>query len=118
GGRIDKGVVANSLSHTYDIKVNMDNPTHTVLPGMVCKVKIALGGNASGACTVPVNAVQKYYDGRYFVWCVNNGRAQRQMVKLGTATGDRIGIAEGISNGDTIVVSGYHKLSENTLISM
>ena len=38
GGRIEKGVSADPLTHTYDIRIAVSNPGHKLLPGMVARV--------------------------------------------------------------------------------
>ena len=36
GGTITKGVEADGTTHTYDIKIHLQNTDHSLLPGMVC----------------------------------------------------------------------------------
>jgi len=40
GGRIEKGVVADAMTHTYDIRINVPNGDRKLLPGMVAQVKM------------------------------------------------------------------------------
>ncbi|MBQ6433904.1 MAG: efflux RND transporter periplasmic adaptor subunit [Bacteroidaceae bacterium] len=42
GGRIEKGVQADALTHTYDLRVRVNNSSRTLLPGMVAKVEIGV----------------------------------------------------------------------------
>ena len=35
GGRIEKGVTADPLTHTYDVRITVPNPDRRLLPGMV-----------------------------------------------------------------------------------
>ena len=44
GGRIEKGVQADALTHTYDIKVNVANADRKLLPGMVASVSFGNHG--------------------------------------------------------------------------
>ena len=44
GGRIDKGVSADPMTHTYDIRIRVPNPGRKLLPGMVARVKIDFSG--------------------------------------------------------------------------
>ena len=39
GGRIEKGVVADPMTHTYDIRISVPNSDRKLLPGMVAEVK-------------------------------------------------------------------------------
>ena len=41
GAVTEKGISANPVSRTYDVKIALDNHGHDLMPGMVCKVDIA-----------------------------------------------------------------------------
>ncbi|MBR3066519.1 MAG: efflux RND transporter periplasmic adaptor subunit [Prevotella sp.] len=40
GGRIEKGVVADPMTHTYDIRISVPNSDRKLLPGMVAEVRM------------------------------------------------------------------------------
>lgn len=117
GGRIDKGVEADPISHTYDIKVNMANPGGKLLPGMVCNVEVKAVASAQSAdapITLPLTAVQQAAGGSKFVWKKQGNKAHRQQVTTGQSCGNRIEILQGVVAGDVVIVEGYHRLSEGT----
>ncbi len=113
GGIITKGVESDGTTHTYDIKIHLQNADHRLLPGMVCQVK-ASGTTARGQMAVPITAVQKNAKGEQFVWTVKNGKAHRNVVTTGRASGNRIAIEQGLTEGEEVVTEGYQKLSEGT----
>ncbi len=112
GGTITKVVEADRTTHTYDIKIHLQNTDHSLLPGMVCQVKV--NGKTAAQMSVPITAVQKNAKGEHFVWTVKSGKAHRNVVTTGRAYGNRIAIEQGLSEGDAIVTEGYQKLSEGT----
>lgn len=117
GGRIERDVQADELTHTYDIKILLPNPGQKLLPGMVCEVEVKghnTGKDSDNALTVPITAVQQNATGRKFVWVTRNGKAHRQYISIGDTYGNRIAVSEGLSDGETIITEGYHKLSEGT----
>ena len=120
GGRIEKGVQADAMTHTYDVRVCVNNKNRELLPGMVATVKIEEGGNeAEGTVQllVPVEAVQKRADGGLFVWTVNaDSTVHRTSVSIGATQGNNIVISEGLASGQRIVTEGYQKLSENNKV--
>ena len=66
GGRIEKGVQADALTHTYDIRINVANGNRKLLPGMVANVSLTPTPSPRGEGSshlVPVTAVQKKSDG-------------------------------------------------------
>ena len=119
GDRIEKGVQADALTHTYDIRINVANRERKLLPGMVASV--SFGSEKSEVKTeqlsMPVTAVQKKADGSLFVWTIEkDSTAHRTTITTGETLGNRIVVTTGISEGERIVTEGYQKLSENTKV--
>ncbi len=124
GGLIEKGVQADALTHTYDVRVRVDNKGRELLPGMVAKVKTLSPSSLSGKeqspspttfFTLPITAVQQRADGTFFAWTVSkDNTAHRTTVTTGTIVGNRIEILSGLSDGQRVVTEGYQKLSEGT----
>ena len=118
GGKIEKGVQADALTHTYEIRINVANEGRKLLPGMVASVLFAATQSQhTGQLAVPVTAVQRKVDGSLFVWTISGDSiAHRTAVTTGETAGNRIIITDGISDGNRIVTEGYQKLSENTKV--
>ena len=131
GGHIEKGVTADALTHTYDVRINVQNTERKLLPGMVASVQFKTAPSPSQGTDVqiPVTAVQKNVDGTLFVWTVEkDSTVHRKSVQIGTTQGrsatketvglskNRIAITSGIENGQRIVTEGYQKLSEGTKV--
>jgi len=119
GGRIEKGVVADALTHTYDVRINVENKDRKLLPGMVADVKFITGGSQSvDSRSLPVTAVQKASDGSLFVWTVDKDKkAHRSKVTIGEVKGNHVAISDGIGIGQRVIVEGYQKLSEGTKVT-
>lgn len=118
GGRIEKGVEADALTHTYEIRINVANSDKKLLPGMVASVRfLSEGSQADGRKMIPVTAVQRNANGHLFVWTVDyQKRAHRTTVTIGHTEGNYILVKEGLNIGDRIVTEGYQKLSEGTKV--
>ena len=117
GARIEKGVQADALTHTYDIRINVANGDRKLLPGMVASVQFGNIEKPTKELSLPVTAVQRKADGSLFVWMVaNDSTAHRATVHTGETMGNRIVITDGIAEGGRIVTEGYQKLSENTKV--
>ena len=119
GGHIEKGVSADPLTHTYDIRITVANPGHRLLPGMVARIQIENGKLKieNGKCvTLPVTAVQQSSDKALFVWVVKDGKAHRQTVSIGQTVGNRVVIESGLAEGENVIVEGYQKVGEGTPI--
>ncbi|MDE5787194.1 MAG: efflux RND transporter periplasmic adaptor subunit [Bacteroidaceae bacterium] len=115
GGKIEKGVSADPLTHTYDIRISMPNPEHKLLPGMVAKV--TMDSSQEKAIVLPVMAVQQATDKSLFVWSVKEKHAHRQPVSIGQVIGNSVVIASGLSEGEFVIVEGYQKVGEGSLVN-
>ena len=121
-GEVDtKGVAANVISHTYDVKISVDNPLMKLMPGMVCKVVVQspeiTGEAISAKITVPNRTIQISTDGRQFVWLADDNTAKRKFVKTDGINDDGIVVTDGLSTGDKLIVEGFQKISEGMKIS-
>ena len=113
-----RDVQGDVLTHTYDVRFIVLNPRLELLPGMVVNVTTDAedGNNGSRMMTVPVRSVQQSANDTQFVWLAKDGKAHRQPVEVGQVQGDRIVIYSGLAEGDKIIVEGYQKVSEGSLI--
>ena len=120
GGRIEKGVQADALTHTYEVRINVPNNHRKLLPGMVANVRFGLSPDntpVGNALSVPVTTVQKAADGSLFVWTVSaDSTAHRSKVSIAGTTGNQVTITEGLATGQRVVTEGYQKLSEGTRV--
>lgn len=119
GGRIEKGVVADPMTHTYDLRINVHNSGRQLLPGMVANVQFAAvqQQQTEQQPTLPVTAVQRRADGSLFVWTATpDNTAHRTTVIIGETVGNRIVISSGLNDGQRVVIEGYQKLSEGSRI--
>ena len=118
GGTIEKGIEADALTHTYDVRINVVNTDRKLLPGMVASVKFMQEGSQSIAGkSLPVTAVQKAADGTLFVWTIaSDSTAHRAKVSIGSTSGNNVAITEGLNMGQRVVTEGYQKLSEGTKV--
>lgn len=117
-GRVtEKGVQANPLSHTYDIKLSLSNPKQKLMPGMVCNVSIDTGGTAD-AIILPQNAVLLNADGTNYVWVADKGEARKRNVNVGDVNDRGVMIASGLNSGDQVIIGGENKVSEGSKIKL
>ena len=120
GGAIEKGVQADPVSRTYEVRINVENPGEKLLAGMVCEVKtgdsdtVAAHETENTTVMVPITAVQRSADGSMFVWKTEGGKAHRAKVTLGEASGNRIEVTSGVKKGEKVIVKGYQKVSEGS----
>lgn len=112
----EKGVVANTVSHTYDVKLAISGGAGKLMPGMVCSVW--LHASSSKQISVPTNAVKLDADNRRFVWLVEGGKAKRQYVTIGDFIPGGVCITDGLRPGDCVITDGSQKVSEGMRVKV
>lgn len=119
GGSIEKGIQADALTHTYDVRIRVNNSDWELLPGMVAKVQLGKGTpSTSRALTLPLTAVQRKADGTLFVWTVDDTHtAHRTPITIGKTIGNLIEIQKGLTEGQHVIIEGWQKVSEGTKVS-
>ncbi len=116
---VEKGVVAHSLSRSYDVKLRVEGRPEGLLPGMVADVALLASTPAEGAaCVLPAGVVQLDEQNRTFVWVVKGGKARRRAVTCGRYVAEGVEVRSGLSAADSVIVEGQQKVCEGTEVSL
>ena len=118
---------ADQATLTYKVTFSLPSPEGVnILPGMTATIIADLSSlyeGESAGFQVPIEAVFAAEDqpidaDTRYVWKVNPDtmRASRQGIRVGSLTGDRIVVLEGIATGDIIVAAGANAVQENMLL--
>ena len=105
----EKSMTASLLTHSYPVKVLIEQPDEALAPGMVGKV--VLKADVSKGIIIPANAVLINQEGK-FVWVVEDDRATRRKITLSGYSGNGVIVDDGLMTGDKVIVEGYQKVSE------
>lgn len=118
GRIIEKGVTANPLSHTYSVKVKIDNLQNRLMPGMVVKAYFDDNVNhLDNRILIPIKYVQLDYPNQRFVWTVSkDNEVVRKDVTLGNLLGNDVEVTEGLASGDKIITDGYQNISPDSKV--
>jgi RND family efflux transporter MFP subunit len=110
GKIVNRGVTASIISHSYSVKVAVDNRKHKLLPGMVCKVRLE---NTEGDYNIVVPQQTIQISGQdKFVWVVKDGKAHLQPVTTGDIINEGVVIESGLTSGDIVIIEGQNKVCE------
>ena len=107
----EKGVAADPLSRSYDVKLSLPKADRKMLPGMVADVALR-SGNASMACILPTHIVQIDERNNEFVWLAVGGKAVKRIITVGDFTADGVIITSGLADGDMVITAGAQKVCE------
>ena len=111
--------VADAISRTYTVKILVNNSQHELLPGMVCDVTLDIKLEKE-VLVIPYTAVTTGDDGKPFVFIVSedNKTVKKQTIETGNYQNSSIEVLGGLAEGQSIVVVGKEKLSDNSLIRL
>lgn len=116
----ERGVTADALSRSYEVKAVIQNPQHELLPGMIAEVRLGMmkvSQPTEQSIALPAEIIQIDADNRPFVWTVVNGKAMRTHVTLGQNMGDNVQISEGLKAGDKVICEGQQKVSNGMTVN-
>ena len=114
GKVIEKSMTASLLTHSYPVKVLIEQPDEELSPGMIGKV--VLKADVSKGIIVPANAVLINQEGK-FVWVAEEGHATRRQITIAGYSGSGVVVGEGLKMGDVVIVEGYQKVSEGMKVN-
>lgn len=110
-------VVGDNLTHSYEVRLRVNNRQGKLMSGMVCNVQLwpkstqGVMGFVLPVCAVKSNAANEHY-----VWVVKGNKTYRQTVSIGMYSKEGIIIYEGLRDGDHVVVDGQEKISDGQTI--
>ena len=105
----EKALTSTHVAHTYRVKaeITAKDAAEDLLPGMVCRAIIKQ--REHNGYIISAGCIQTQQRG-HSVWLLRNGKAERQMVKIGAYVENGVLISEGIEAGDTVIAKGYQKM--------
>lgn len=101
GSRVDP------VSRTMNVRIELDNQTGILRPGMSATARLPIGDAAETVIAVPIEALQRQGQG----WCVfipekEPGHFQIRAVGRGRDLGAEVEIVSGLQPGERVVVDG------------
>lgn len=99
----------DATTGTIKVKARFSNPDRRLWPGEYVNARVLVETKAN-AVTVPAKAVQAGPQGPYVFFVSREGTAEARFVTLGSNAGDVAEITQGLSAGETVVVSGQYRL--------
>jgi len=110
------GQVADATTQTFQVRTAMQAPEGLqVLPGMTATVTVAYrrAGVLGDRMLAPTAAVVQRDNGDQAVWVIGaDGKASARVVKVGSISGGRVEILEGLAPGERIATAGVSFLRD------
>ena len=104
------GVSVDAGTGDVVMRLLVDNPQRTLLPGMYTQAKIT-HLLASEGVTIPREAVARE-NNQTKVWLNRDGKAKAVVVELGEAIGAHYYVRQGLNPGDQLIIQGMGRLQD------
>ncbi|MHB8637202.1 MAG: efflux RND transporter periplasmic adaptor subunit [Fimbriimonadaceae bacterium] len=109
---------ADPTSRQFGVKVKLNNPSHTIRPGMYGRISINTG-KIFAPVVVPREAIQTNSDGVTTVIVVDaNNVAHVRKVSLGVSDDRSVQITDGVRLGENVVVLAYNAIKDGQKVSI
>lgn len=103
---------ADSKNRSFNVEVTIANPEYLLRPNMIVSLRVGAKQAVTGEPVVPLNAVIKSKsNANGYAVVVLTEEAGRQVarlreVKLGESFGNSVAVAEGLKQGDRVIITG------------
>ncbi|PKK89993.1 MAG: hypothetical protein CVV64_11750 [Candidatus Wallbacteria bacterium HGW-Wallbacteria-1] len=94
----------------FPMEIHVDNPDGRLLPGMVAKARV-IRRIYDSAVLLPIYLVIAG-DDEYFTFVMEDGKAVRRTLRLGTMQAKWVHILEGLKPGDMVIEKGLRTVSQ------
>ena len=107
---------ADEMTRTYRAKVEIDNRSGILRPGMIVRVRF-VRAILDDVLTVPLYAVMDR-DGDKFVFVIENDTAVERQVRLGPIINGKVVIFGGIQPDEDLVIKGQQLLTDGSPVNI
>ena len=111
---------ADPASRLFAVEVLVDNPDRLLKPGTLVTAEIQVG-RSEDRPVIPADAIVKT-DGDMYVYVVDESggvaSARQRPVTRGMANGSMAAIADGVSEGEMVVVWGQNNLEDGARVKV
>lgn len=113
------GVLANTISRTYEVKLLLLDYKPSIKPGMLCDVLIQ-SPVKERLISIPYEAILIDESENHYVYTFDsiNNKVEKSPVKIGHFHHNEIIIKSGLKATDLVVVSGQQKITENSKVTI
>jgi membrane fusion protein, multidrug efflux system len=109
-------VVVNATTGAVNLRAQLPNPKHQLLPGMYVSLDVDLG-QRNGVYAIPQQAIQRDTAGAYAMVVGQNGKVVRKSVDANDSYQNDWIVTNGLSAGDQVVVSNVQGLHEGMAVA-
>lgn len=105
-----------TLARLYRLELELDNPEHTILPGMFVRADI-VKQSSKEALSIPFYSIISRNNEQY-IFVEKDGVVEKREVQTGIMEGWMIEIADGLETGEHVVVEGHRDVEDGRKVKV
>ncbi len=112
------GNVVNINNRTFEIELRIKNENEILKPNMIAVITIN-DYTAKNSMIVPSKIIKEDLNGRYLYVAVQQGNdliSRKKYISIGRTYGNETRIISGLEMGDKVVVEGYSRITDGSLL--
>ncbi len=107
---------ASKISKTFQAILHIDNPDHSIKPGLTAYVKLLIN-KKENQIVIPTSAL--LFEGKSnYVMAIENNKAVRYDVETGKSNNNQTVILKGLSSGSSLIVKGQHIVTSGMIVKV
>lgn len=107
----------NPKTGTFQVRAELPNPEHVLLPGQFTSVKVLLDVREN-ATVIPKKSLIIEKGGSYVFVMRRDSIAERRFIEIGPEFKNDVVVERGLAPGEMIVTEGYHKLTPGVKVQV
>ncbi|TRZ42593.1 efflux RND transporter periplasmic adaptor subunit [Robertkochia solimangrovi] len=110
------GKAAEPSTRTYTAQIEIKNPDHQILPGMIASATIQ-GPSSNPEILIPLNAISQMGNNEHSVYVLDetSKKIYRRRISVGKIVNDSISVSSGIRPGEKVVTGSTQNLTNGML---
>ena len=110
-------VQVDATTDTVTVRAQLPNPNGLLIPGGIVGVSVERGGAPQSALVIPQSAVQLDQAGRYVLVVDAAKKVELRRVTTGPERGREVVAAEGLKEGELVIVEGVQKVRPGQVVA-
>ncbi len=107
--------LVDQKTHTVEAKVELDNKTDELKPGMFVRAEILLGDEEK-AISIPIDTLVSVQDSEADIFILKDKKAYKKKVKLGDKRENQIFIKDGLIAGDILILGPINRMFDGVSV--
>ncbi len=113
-----KSIIGGNANSTIDVELKFKSPPKNLAAGLIGKVTISPQNKGAATITLPIEALTKSNGSEAVVFTIENGKAKKTIVKIGSILGDKVEIIAGLHPQQEVITIGSMYLEDGDAVEV